>query len=131
MSEGAFKNFYNSYRWRKCAKAYAESKLYICERCGGYKTGIKNDGTQQRWVVHHKRPMDAMTIQDDNLAYGWDNLMFLCIECHNAIHAELDAMAAHKGITSGASLLTKHARCLVFNEMGDLVAVNDNNCDNN
>ena len=69
MSEGIFKNFYNSRRWRRCAKAYAQSKLHICERCGGYKTGSKDDGTRQRWVVHHKNPMDAVTIQDDNLSY--------------------------------------------------------------
>jgi hypothetical protein len=25
-------------------------------------------------------------IHDDLIAYGWDNLMFLCIECHNAVH---------------------------------------------
>ena len=56
--------------------------------------------------------------------------MFLCIECHNAIHAELDALAVPNGITSGASLLIKPTRDLIFNEMGDLVAVNDNEYDN-
>ena len=66
----------------------------------------------------------------DAVAYGWDNLMFLCIECHNAIHAEIDAMTTPNGLTSGASLLVRPTRGMIFNEMGDLVAVNDNECDN-
>ena len=130
MAKEYSKNFYNSYRWRRCAKAYAESKLYICERCHGLKSVNKVDGTRQRWVVHHKKPLNPNNINNDEVAYGWDNLMFLCIECHNAIHAELDALAVPNGITSGPSLLIKPTRDLIFNEMGDLVAVNDNECDN-
>lgn len=80
--------------------------------------------------MHHKKPLNPNNINNDEVAYGWDNLMFLCIECHNAIHAELDALAVPNGITSGASLLIKPTRDLIFNEMGDLVAVNDNECDN-
>jgi len=57
------KNFYNSYRWRRCAKAYAESKLYICERCHGLKSANKVDGTRQRWVVHHKKPLNPNNIK--------------------------------------------------------------------
>lgn len=26
--------FYNSRAWRKCRKAYAESKFFLCEVCG-------------------------------------------------------------------------------------------------
>ena len=51
MAKEYSKNFYNSYRWRRCAKAYAESKLYICERCHGLKSINKADGTRQRWVA--------------------------------------------------------------------------------
>lgn len=53
------------------------------------------------------------------------------IECHNAIHAELDAMSTPNGLTSGASLLVRPTRGMIFNELGDLVAVNDNEHDNN
>ena len=130
MAKEYSKNFYNSYRWRRCAKAYAESKLYICERCHGLKSINKADGTRQRWVVHHKKPLNQNNINNDAVAYGWDNLMFLCIECHNAIHAELDAMTTPNGLTSGASLLVRPTRGMIFNELGDLVAVNDNKNDN-
>lgn len=84
MAKWFSKKFYESRRWRKCAKAYAESKLFICERC--HNQHLKRDGTRQRWIVHHKIPLTPENIDDDMIAYGWDNLMFLCIECHNAIH---------------------------------------------
>ena len=130
MAKDYAKNFYNSYRWRRCAKAYAKSQLYICERCHGLKRNIKSDGTRQRWVVHHKKPLNSKNIYDDSIAYGWDNLMFLCIECHNAIHAELEAMTVPNRLMSGASLLVRPTRGMIFNELGDLVAVNDNEHDN-
>lgn len=120
------KNFYNSYRWRRCAKAYAESQLFICERCKGLKSGRKHDGSRQRWVVHHKKTLNEQNIHDDAIAYGWDNLMFLCIECHNAIHAELNENT-ERGLTSGAKLLSKGSRGLLFGSDGDLIDINDNN----
>ena len=84
MAREFSKDFYNSTRWRKCAKAFAESKLFICERC--HNQFPKRDGRRQRWIVHHKEPLTPDNIHDDLIAYGWDNLMFLCIECHNAVH---------------------------------------------
>lgn len=33
MAKEFARKFYNSTRWRKCAKAFAQSKLYICEMC--------------------------------------------------------------------------------------------------
>ena len=77
--------FYNSQRWRKCARAYAESKMYICERC--HNRFPHRDGRPQKWIVHHKQPLTPDNIHDDRIAYGWDNLMLLCIECHNAVHS--------------------------------------------
>jgi hypothetical protein len=130
MAKDYAKNFYNSYRWRRCAKAYAKSQLYICERCHGLKRNIKSDGTRQRWVVHHKKPLNSKNIYDDSIAYGWENLMLLCIECHNAIHAELDRLSMEGGLTSGARLLVKPSRGLTFGLDGDLIAINDNNFDN-
>ena len=29
-------------------------------------------------------------MQDDLIVYGWGNLQFLCIECHNAVHGRTD-----------------------------------------
>lgn len=72
-------NFYNSSRWRKNAKAFAESKHWICERCA-------SRCDDRRYIVHHKVHLTADNISDDYLAYGWDNLKLLCIDCHNREH---------------------------------------------
>ncbi len=85
MAKDFARDFYNSQRWRKCARAYAESKLYICERCHNKFT--RRDGKRQRYIVHHKTPLTPDNINDPRIAYGWDNLEFLCIECHNAVHS--------------------------------------------
>lgn len=89
------KDFYNGTRWRKCAKAFAASKLYICERCSNQFPRM--DGKRQRWIVHHKQPLTPDNINDDYIAYGWSNLMFLCIECHNAVHGRQSRRSMHFG----------------------------------
>lgn len=86
MARDFAKAFYNSQRWRTCAKAYAASKLYICERC--HNKFVRHDGKRQRWIVHHKIPLTPDNINDPRIAYGWDNLQFLCIECHNQLHSK-------------------------------------------
>lgn len=117
MAKEFSKEFYNSTRWRKNAKAFAESKLWICERCGNRftkKANIEyNDDTdcmlsrgRQRFIVHHMEPLTPDNIHDEYIAYGWDNLQLLCIECHNTVHAK-----------RGAS------RQLMFDENGDLVGI--------
>ena len=85
MAKDFSKAFYNSRRWRKNAKAFAESKCWICSRC--HNRSMTGSGTP-RMIVHHKTPLTPENIHDDSIAYGWDNLELLCIDCHNAVHAE-------------------------------------------
>lgn len=78
------KNIYNSQRWRKVARAYAESQHYVCERCHN-RSFIRN-GKLPRFIVHHKRHLSPENVRDDNTVYGWSNLELLCIYCHNTVH---------------------------------------------
>lgn len=55
MSKEFARKFYNSTRWRKCAKAFAQSKMFVCEMCHN-QTPEKIDG-DQRYIVHHKIPL--------------------------------------------------------------------------
>lgn len=68
-------DFYNSKAWRKCSKGYMQSVHYICERCGGLAT-----------ICHHKTHITPQNKHDPKVTLNWDNLMALCIDCHNAIH---------------------------------------------
>jgi len=88
MAKEFSRAIYNSRRWRKCAKAFAESKCYICERC--HNRFAPSSGKRQRWIVHHREPLTEENVQDDLIVYGWGNLQFLCIECHNAVHGRTD-----------------------------------------
>ena len=99
MAKEFARKFYNSTRWRKCAKAFAQSKMFVCEMCHN-QTPEKIDG-DQRYIVHHKIPLTP-----NYIACGWDNLMFLCLECHNKIHS-------------------KEHRQMVFDDDGNLIGIDE------
>ena len=79
----AVESFYTSWIWRKCRKAFAESKGNRCERC--LKKGIIEPGSKDRPLeVHHKVPLTADNVQDPDVALNWANLELLCKDCHDA-----------------------------------------------
>lgn len=107
MAKEFARKFYNSTRWRKCAKVFAQSKLYICEMCHN-KTVARKGTDGQRFIVHHKVSLTPQNINNFDIAYGWDNLMLLCLECHNKIHSR-----------------DNNTRTMHFDEDGNLVAVDE------
>lgn len=68
------KNFYSSVRWLKLRAAFV-SENPLCAECKR-----KGRVTPARHV-HHKQPRKAYP----DLAYEWDNLESICLECHNAL----------------------------------------------
>ena len=68
MAKEFARKFYNSTRWRKCAKAFAQSKLFICEMCHN-QTSEKIDGNQ-RYIVHHKVPLTKCERKAPKFIYG-------------------------------------------------------------
>ena len=87
------KVFYKSGAWLKCRAAYIQSVFGLCEKCG-----------RPGWIVHHKIKLTPANIGDPNVTLAWENLQYLCQDCHNREHG-------------GAST----AEGLVFNANGDLV----------
>ena len=74
--------FYVSWTWRKCRKAFANSKGNLCERC--LKRGIIEAGSKDRPLeVHHKIQLTAENVTDPKVALNWDNLELLCKRCHD------------------------------------------------
>lgn len=81
-SSAEVEKFYTSRVWRKCRKAFAESKGNLCERC--LKRGIINAGTpEQPLEAHHKEPLTAENVKDPRVALNWDNMELLCKPCHD------------------------------------------------
>ena len=78
----AIEAFYVSWTWRKCRKAFAESKGNLCERC--LKRGVIESGSKARPLeVHHKVPLTADNLTDPAAALSWENFELLCKTCHD------------------------------------------------
>ena len=73
--EGLGNEFYLTKRWRRTRAIVMQQYHYICQRCEGAAV-----------IVHHIEPLTELNKHDEQIAYGTDNLIPLCIECHNAIH---------------------------------------------
>ena len=75
-------SFYTSWQWRKCRKAFANSKGNLCERC--LKRGIIEPGSRDRPLeVHHKIPLTPDNMKNPDITLGWSNLELLCKTCHD------------------------------------------------
>lgn len=87
--------FYKSKKWYQVSSGYRKHVHNICERCG-IPTWRKNDknyiklkeeGQDVRFgIVHHREYLNESNFTDAWLAYAWENLELLCVECHNKEH---------------------------------------------
>ena len=72
--------FYKSWPWIKCARAYKASVGGMCERC--WSKGLLVPGVE----VHHKVHLTPENLNDPEIALNWDNLELLCKDCHLEEH---------------------------------------------
>lgn len=79
MARSIPSSFYKTKKWEKCRRAYLSLHPY-CERCEA--AGIIKPAEH----VHHKIHLTADNYRNPELAYGFDNLEALCIDCHNKEH---------------------------------------------
>lgn len=80
MAKDFSKSFYASKRWKVCRKSYISSVHGLCEEClrnGKYKPGL---------ILHHKITLTPDNINDPYITLNFDNLEYLCQECHNIEH---------------------------------------------
>ena len=80
MAQEYARRFYEAKTWRRTQAAYMASQNYICERCGSPAR-----------IVHHRVHITPENIHDPAIAYGWDNLEAVCLECHNGEHFFINA----------------------------------------
>lgn len=74
------KGFYKTRAWLKCRDAYIKHVGGLCERC--LSRGLIVPG----YIVHHKCYLTPENITDPNVTLNWDNLEYLCHDCHNKEH---------------------------------------------
>ena len=80
MSRSIDSSFYNSPEWRRCKEAYLKSVNHLCEVC--LAKGIYTPAQ----IVHHKIFLNSDNFGDPEIMFGFDNLLAVCIPCHNDIH---------------------------------------------
>jgi len=95
MSREFAKKFYNSKAWVRCRNAYIASVFGLCEYKGCGRPG---------YILHHKKYLTPVNINNPEITLGWDNLEYLCQYHHNVVHG-----------------MVSTAEGLRFNEFGDLV----------
>ena len=87
MAERFADQFYGSYAWQQCRRAYKEAKGRLCERC--LAKGLINPGSRQNPLqVHHKIHLTEENLMDPTISLNWDNLELLCQQCHLEEHAD-------------------------------------------
>lgn len=83
MAKGFAKKFYASDAWHRCRDGYIAERVKIdggmCEMCH------RVPGEE----VHHVKMLTPGNIQDPEISLNWDNLMYLCRDCHFKVHREL------------------------------------------
>ena len=102
MSKTWAKAFYSSKAWLRCRDGYIASVQGLCQEC------LSKNIVTPGYIVHHKIELTPTNITDPYVTLNWDNLNYVCMNCHNKIHI-------------GSSEVT--ADGLEFNEYGELVQV--------
>lgn len=74
MAREFAKTFYKSKAWQKCREGYIASVFGLCEKC-----------QRPGYIVHHKIELTPWNINDPAISLGWDNLQYLCLDCHNRV----------------------------------------------
>ena len=73
-------SFYKGREWKRCQADYMTKVNHLCERC-------KREGKYvPAAIVHHKIHLTTENMKDPAIAYGFDNLEALCLDCHNKEH---------------------------------------------
>ncbi len=80
MAKAWAKQFYKSAAWDHCREGFIQQRIQIdggmCQRCG----------KQLGYIVHHKVWLDPKNIKDPVVSLNWENLEYVCKECHDTEH---------------------------------------------
>ena len=75
MAKEFARKFYQSKAWARTRLLYIDSVNGLCERCGSLG-----------YILHHLIKLTPTNITDPAIAYGFNNLQYCCLDCHNFIH---------------------------------------------
>ena len=88
VNKKEYQKVYNCRRWKELRAAkFADNP--VCEECA------KEGRTTPTKEIHHIKPFEIDN--DLSLAYDYDNLISLCVECHKQAHEKLRMVGAASG----------------------------------
>lgn len=88
VNKQEYQKVYNCRRWKELrARKFADNP--ICEECE------RKGRTTPTREIHHIIPFERDN--DLGLAYDYDNLISLCIDCHKDAHEKLHMVGAASG----------------------------------
>ena len=80
MAREFAKKFYNSKAWEECRKAFIAERIStdggLCQVCHD----------RAGYIIHHKQKLTPENINNPDVTLSFDNLEYVCLDCHNAIH---------------------------------------------
>lgn len=94
MARQFSKQFYTSTQWEKTRLATLAKAYGMCEVCCS-KPAV---------IVHHILMLTPERITHPEITLGQDNLIAVCLQCHNAIHEETGATAPGLGFDANGNL---------------------------
>lgn len=83
MARAFAKKFYKSSAWKRAREAYIRNCRGLCERC--LRRGVVKPGE----ILHHKVHLTPENIGDPDYTLSFDNLEYVCRDCHAAEHPEI------------------------------------------
>ena len=102
MAKWFSESFYKSGRWERTRQAYIATVNGLCEVCKDQ--GVLTPGK----ILHHVIELSPDNIHDPEITLNWDNLQYVCQDCHNKIH--------HSGQVTREGL--------IFDSSGNIVEAN-------
>ena len=73
------RRFYSSKQWQQVRKSVLYRDNYVCKICG-----------RPASIVHHINFLNPDNINNPDISLNPDNLVSVCIDCHNRIHNTTD-----------------------------------------
>lgn len=80
MAKEYARAFYKSGTWQKCRAGYISSVSGLCERC------LAKGKLRPGKILHHIEYITPDNIGDPYITLNWNNLEFVCQDCHNLEH---------------------------------------------
>lgn len=94
MARGKHKKFYASKQWRELREMVMNRDHRLCYLC-----------SEPACIVHHIKWITPHNVDDMKVTLNPDNLLCLCLDCHNKVHLNINEEEFEQKFDSLGNLL--------------------------